>query len=64
MKEKQVLNNAENFVVTRGSALICAVLFMGVLLSGTIYFGLSSVMGISELCDDYYDGAVYDLVVA
>ena len=32
MKEKQVLNNAENFVVTRGSALICAVLFMGVLL--------------------------------
>lgn len=52
MKEKQVLNNAENFVVTRGSALICAVLFMGVLLSGTIYFGLSSVMGISELCDD------------
>ena len=60
MKEKQVLNNAENFVVTRGSALICAVLFMGVLLSGTIYFGLSSVMGISELSDDYYDGAEYD----
>lgn len=60
MNKAPVSNNAENCAVTRGSALLFAVLFMGVLLSGAIFFGFSSAAGLVELCDDYYDGEEYD----
>ncbi len=60
MKKNTVSNSTENCAVTRGSALLFAVLFMGVLLSGAIYFGFSAAAGLTELCDDYYDGGKYD----
>lgn len=43
-----------------GEALICCVVFIGILLSGAIYFGISSMMSADALCEEYYDGEKYD----
>lgn len=48
------------FPLTSGISFIFLVLFMGILLSGAVYYGISAIMGTTELCDDYYDGGEYD----
>lgn len=48
------------FPLTPGVSFVFLVLFIGVLLSGAVYYGISAIMGTTELCDDYYDGGEYD----
>lgn len=56
MKSKGVPGDPEKCAISRGGALVCAVFFIGVLLSGAVYYGISVIMGHTELCDGYYDG--------
>lgn len=48
------------FPLKNGSSFVFLVFFMGILLSGAVYYGISAIMGTTELCDDYYDGGDYD----
>ena len=60
MKDKKISNNVEKCALSPGFALVCTVLFVGILLSGAIYYGISSIMGYVDLSDSYYDGKEYD----
>ena len=51
MKSKGVPGDPEKCAISRGGALVCAVFFIGVLLSGAVYYGISVIMGHTELCD-------------
>lgn len=64
MKSKGVPGDPEKCAISRGGALVCAVFFIGVLLSGAVYYGISVIMGHTELCDGYYDGEKYDFGAA
>lgn len=61
MKQKIAVDNTEKCMPSNGTALVFVVLFVCVFLLGAVYFGISSVMDYSDLCDDYYDGESYDL---
>lgn len=52
--------NVMRFPLKNGSSFVFLVFFMGILLSGAVYYGISAIMGTTELCDDYYDGGDYD----
>ena len=45
MKSKGVPGDPEKCAISRGGALVCAVFFIGVLLSGAVYYGISVIMG-------------------
>ena len=47
MKSKGVPGDPEKCAISRGGALVCAVFFIGVLLSGAVYYGISVIMGIT-----------------
>lgn len=60
MKQKIAVDNTEKCMVSNGSALVFIVMFVGILLLGSVYYGISSLMDYAELCNGYYDGEQYD----
>ena len=48
---------------SRALGVIIIVLFIGILLSFLLNFGISAYLGTAELADDYFDGEVHDGIV-
>lgn len=49
--------------IPHGLCIIMIVLFIGILLSMTLTFGISATIGSVKLCDDYYDGVEHEDIV-
>ncbi len=59
-RENVAVRKAMRFPLETGSSFVFLVLFIGILLSGAVYYGISAIMGTTALCEDYYNGGEYD----